>query len=75
MIESGSQALLDKIMNADKPEKGFFLRSEWEKRFNKSASYTREILSKAVASGVMEKRTYRILDNGVYCIKPHYREC
>jgi hypothetical protein len=75
MIESGSQALLDKIMGADLPEEGFYPRSEWEKRFNKSASGTRALLSKAVASGIMEKRTYKVLDNGVYCIKPHYKEC
>ena len=60
--------------NAEKPDKGYISRNEWEKIWNMSTAQTNKRLAQLVRNEIMTMKTYRIPTptRGLYPT-PHYK--
>ena len=57
---------------AQKPDKGFEMTCEWCKRWNLTDVQTHVYLRKAIASGILEKRMFRVITHGRLQMMAHY---
>jgi len=57
---------------AEKPDKGFVMTSEWSKRWSLTDAQTHIYIRKAIASGILEKRTYRVVTHNRLQRMAHY---
>ena len=58
-----------------KPDAGFYTAEQWSKRWGYATdkrSRTMELLKKAIESGILEKRFYRILTHTRIRLMAHY---
>jgi Fic family protein len=61
------------VKNCDKVEKGFFTRSDWEKKWGLGTSETNKKIKRLLNAGMMETKKFRIpLRQNTYPT-PHYR--
>jgi hypothetical protein len=58
----------------EKPENGFFTRSQWEEKWNKGTTDTGRMISKLVKAKMMEVKKFKIImpTRGLYPT-PHYK--
>jgi len=66
------QVMAEIHKTADKPAKGFLTRGEWSKRWKLVHGQANIYLRKAIASGLLEQRTYRIVTHGRLLRMPHF---
>ena len=72
-IDSILQAVLAEIhKTAQKPDKGFYMTSYWCKRWNLTDAQTLCYIRKAVESGILEKRVFRVVTHGRLQMMAHY---
>lgn len=57
---------------AQKPDKGFVMTCEWCKRWKLTDAQTHTYIRKAIASGILEKRMYRVVTHGRLQMMAHY---
>lgn len=58
--------------SAVRPDPGFLKRDDWAKRWNMTTSQARIYLEKAVASGILVVRRFRVITNGRLRLLDHF---
>lgn len=58
--------------SAVKPDPGFFKRDDWAKRWNMTTSQAAIYISRALESGILITRRFRVITNGRLRVLDHF---
>jgi hypothetical protein len=58
--------------SAVKPDPGFLKRDDWSRRWNMTTSQARIYIERALKSGILIKRRFRVMTNGRLRVLDHF---